>query len=144
MTTWLDPRTGRPADVKDIPGTHHHHYPFSSSIPAFESPPSPLSLMDVITVGSPVALDHRSSAAPLSPTTSSSTTSALTATSPGDGASIGGLPQEERLLPVGGGERPQGIGAKRGEGILDRVWQVGTIGIVAYYYYARSIANRSR
>ncbi len=33
--------------------------------------------------------------------------------------------QEERLLPVGGGGRPPiGGAAKRGEGIIDRVWQV--------------------
>ncbi len=117
VTTWIDPRTGRPADVKEMP--HQHHLPFGATIPAFESPPSPLSLMDVITVGSPVALDRRSAA-------SASSSSAQTATSPGSMASaqMTEVPQEERLLPVGGGGRPQGVGAKRGEGILDRVWQV--------------------
>ena len=50
VTTWIDPRTGRPSDpVRPDPSSLSHFM--------FESPPSPQSLMDVITVGSPVAVD---------------------------------------------------------------------------------------
>ena len=53
ITTWIDPRTGKPAPNKDG-GRSAGSFVF----PTFESPPSPLSLMDVITVGSPVAVDR--------------------------------------------------------------------------------------
>jgi hypothetical protein len=53
----------------------------------FESPPSPQSLMDVITVGSPVAVDRSESS------TSSTTTSPK--------FRMFERPQEERLLPIG-------------------------------------------
>ena len=53
ITTWIDPRTGKPAPNKDGGRSAG-----SMVFPTFESPPSPLSLMDVITVGSPVAVDR--------------------------------------------------------------------------------------
>ena len=52
LTTWIDPRTGKPAPVDSKNGAGASQGFF------FESPPSPLSLMDVITVGSPVAVDR--------------------------------------------------------------------------------------
>ena len=107
ITTWIDPRTGRPAEIKDMP----------KNLPTFESPPSPLSLMDVITVGSPVAVDR-------SQRSGTSSSSAVTVTSPGSQLD---LPTEERLLTIGGGGG--GTRPKRGEQhsrerIIDRVWQV--------------------
>ena len=47
VTTWIDPRTGKSADGKTEEELGL----------LMESPPSPLSLMDVITVGSPVNID---------------------------------------------------------------------------------------
>ena len=47
ITTWIDPRTGKSADGKTEEELGL----------LMESPPSPLSLMDVITVGSPVNID---------------------------------------------------------------------------------------
>jgi hypothetical protein len=77
--------------------------------------------MDVITVGSPIAVDRAST----SGRSTNSSSSALTFTSPESQIE---LPSEERLLPVGGPvpprHQPPGPSARRGEGILDRVWQV--------------------
>jgi len=79
VTTWIDPRTGRPSDQM-------RPDPTSLSQLIFESPPSPQSLMDVITVGSPIAVD-------MSDSTSSSITSPK--------GKFFEPPQEERLLPIG-------------------------------------------
>ena len=78
LTTWIDPRTGRPAEVKN----HEGYF--------FESPPSPLSLMDVITLGSPVPIDRAtantataaSAAAATGRSESSSSSAVTTVTSP--------------------------------------------------------------
>ena len=61
VTTWIDPRTGKPAPNKDG-GRSGGSFVF----PSFESPPSPLSLMDVITVGSPIAVDRSGTSAAIS------------------------------------------------------------------------------
>jgi hypothetical protein len=84
MTTWVDPRTGKPAPVKE-----GYQQQQTSQMPTFESPPSPLSLMDVITVGSPVAVDR-------SVRSNTSSSSAVTVMSPDEGP-----PPTERLLPIG-------------------------------------------
>ena len=96
VTTWIDPRTGRPAEpVRGDPSSSLSHF-------MFESPPSPQSLMDVITVGSPVNVDP-----------SESSTSS-TATSPK--LKMLERPPEERLLPIGmsrtnSGKQQHGPGA---------------------------------
>ena len=87
ITTWVDPRTGKPAPIKEGYGGSPQ---LTRQMPTFESPPSPLSLMDVITVGSPIAVDRS-----LRSNTSSS--SVVTVMSPEEH-----LPQTERLLPIGG------------------------------------------
>eukprot|EP00094_Tigriopus_californicus_P000131 TCALIF_00127-PA protein Name:"Similar to UNC79 Protein unc-79 homolog (Homo sapiens)" AED:0.02 eAED:0.04 QI:0/0/0/0.66/0.5/0.33/3/0/2591 len=101
LTTWIDPRTGRPAEVKEHP--HQHHFP------TFESPPSPLSLMDVITVGNPINVDKEASNAP----------------KPEIEAEPLKEPQEERLLPVGQHPPLKRYDRQNSrERIIDRVWQV--------------------
>ena len=81
VTTWIDPRTGRPSEpIRSEQSSSLSHF-------MFESPPSPQSLMDVITVGSPVNVDP-----------SESSTSS-TATSPK--FRMFDRPPEERLLPIG-------------------------------------------
>ena len=76
VTTWIDPRTGKSSDGKTEEELGL----------LFESPQSPLSLMDIITVGSPVNLD--------SIVSESSSSSQVTVTAPNK-------PSEERLLPIG-------------------------------------------
>nr|XP_040575380.1 protein unc-79 homolog [Lepeophtheirus salmonis] len=111
-TTWIDPRTGRPAPIKNIVGNVK-----SRLGGVIESPPSPLSLMDVITVGNPIAVDR--------PSTSSSCgsnceTGILTSPPP--------LPSEERLLPIGISRKSSKKNYKNHQNhslnIIDRVWQV--------------------
>lgn len=99
-TTLIDPRTGLSADGKTAEELGL----------VMESPPSPLSLMDIITVSTPVNVD--------SVVSESSSSSMVTVTS------LNRPLQEERLLPIG----PQRPGLAKDEpsreGILDRVWQV--------------------
>ena len=76
-TTWIDPRTGKSSDGKTE----------DELVPLLQSPSSPLSLMDIITVGSPINLDSLVS--------ESSSSSVVTVTAPTK------PPQEERLLPIG-------------------------------------------
>ena len=76
VTTWIDPRTGKSSDGKTEEELGL----------LLESPQSPLSLMDIITVGSPVNLD--------SVVSESSSSSQVTVTAPHK-------PSEERLLPIG-------------------------------------------
>ena len=77
VTTWIDPRTGKSSDGKTEEELGL----------VLESPQSPLSLMDIITVGSPVNLDSVVSE-------SSSSSQVTTVTAPHK-------PSEERLLPIG-------------------------------------------
>ena len=109
MTTWIDPRTGKSADGKTEEELGL----------LMESPPSPLSLMDVITVGSPVNID--------SVISESSSSSIVTVTGPRHPHQI--IPmQEERLLPIGSSRKPAVNPAAdeqmSKEDIIDRVWQV--------------------
>ena len=130
VTTWIDPRTGKSSDGKTEEELGL----------LLESPQSPLSLMDIITVGSPVNLD--------SVVSESSSSSQVTVTAPNK-------PSEERLLPIGNKvvktlssqndirnslfdtllgptrqvSRPppatlDPMQTLRNEGIVDRVWQI--------------------
>ena len=97
-TTWVDPRTGKPAPSKESgSGRSAGSFVF----PTFESPPSPLSLMDVITVGSPVAVDRS-----VRSTGTSSSSAATTVMSPppplARNRRLGDAEEAaERLLPIG-------------------------------------------
>nr|XP_045612898.1 protein unc-79 homolog isoform X4 [Procambarus clarkii] len=94
----MDPRgdTGHPSYI-------HHR-----------SPQSPLSMMDLMTLGSPVELDDQTSIAMDSPNTG--------VVSPPDGLE---LPTPERLLPVGGEKATPGKKHEDSQpgSILERVWQ---------------------
>ena len=81
ITTWIDPRTGKSADGKTEEELGL----------LMESPPSPLSLMDVITVGSPVNIDSIVSES------GSGSSSIVTVTGPKPPIQM----PEERLLPIG-------------------------------------------
>ena len=81
-----------------------------------ESPPSPLSLMDIITVGSPVNLD--------SVISESSSSSVVTVAAP-----ISKPPPEERLLPIGPTRQAMNIQAKpepemSKDRVFEKFWQV--------------------
>jgi hypothetical protein len=81
-------------------------------VPLLQSPSSPLSLMDIITVGSPVNLDS-------CPESSSSSVVTVTPAKP---------PQEERLLPIGPSRnlthfpKPDATEAK--DRLFEKFWQV--------------------
>ena len=109
VTTWIDPRTGKSADGKTEEELGL----------LMESPPSPLSLMDIITVGSPVNIDSIISES------SSSQTSFVTVTGPRPPIM---QEEKERLLPIGNTSRRSGYDnaseQASKENIIDRVWQV--------------------
>ena len=107
VTTWIDPRTGKSADGKTEEELGL----------LMESPPSPLSLMDIITVGSPVNIDSIIS--------ESSSSSIVTVTGPRPPIM---QEEKERLLPIGNTSRRSGYDnaseQASKENIIDRVWQV--------------------
>lgn len=101
--TWKDPRTGTAPRKRG---------------PFFSSPPSPLSLMDVLTVGGGLA--HR-------PTChrAEDKESSFSSGSTEEARDVAEPPAEERLLPIGGSGEPRRVGGGRGGlSLLDRVWQV--------------------
>ena len=114
--TWKDPRTGTAPRKRG---------------PFFSSPPSPLSLMDVLTVGTggtciPAPTSQRQSfrEAPEKggSVSSGSTEDGFSREGPRD---VAHPPAEERLLPIGGAGEPKRAGGGRGGlSLLDRVWQV--------------------
>lgn len=105
VTTWIDPRTGKSSDGKTEEELGL----------LMESPPSPLSLMDVITVGSPVNLD--------SVVSESSSSSVVTVT--GGPPMMSKPPQEERLLPIGPSRQAALLTKPEQERVVfEKFWQV--------------------
>ena len=136
VTTLIDPRTGKPSEIKIVHG-------MDGSGPIYvESPPSPLSLMDVITVGPSVPIvgaggsNETSSGETFSRSivseSSSSSIVTVASASHSSAAPILEPPPTERLLPIG--VHPTTISRNtqctrekmlddQGR-IFDRVWQV--------------------
>lgn len=109
--TWKDPRTGTAPRKRG---------------PFFSSPPSPLSLMDVLTVGTggiPPTSQRQSYREPVEK--GGSVSSGSTEDGSREGSRDVAPPPEERLLPIGGAGEPKRAGGGRGGlSLLDRVWQV--------------------